>query len=41
MQNICKSLSYLTLENAKYLYEKLGLVFHINDGELVAVTKEE
>ncbi|MDU2112482.1 MAG: hypothetical protein E7E92_08185 [Clostridiales bacterium] len=39
--NICKYLSELTLDSANYLYERLGLVFYINDGELIGVSTEE
>lgn len=41
MQNICKYFSYLNLENANFLYEYLGLVFYINDGELIGIGVEE
>ena len=35
LNDICKYLSELTLDSANYLYERLGLVFYINDGELI------
>lgn len=41
MNSICKYLSELTLDSVMYLYEKLGLIFYINDGKLVGVSTEE
>ncbi|MDY2735191.1 hypothetical protein [Intestinibacter sp.] len=40
MPSIVEILKDLSVQNAQFLYEELGIVFFVNDGELVGIAKE-
>lgn len=41
MKTISEYMEQLSINSMQFLYEVLGLVFHINDGHLTGISTEE